>query len=177
MESVYLAELRNGVGLMSIVRATELGMKQRAAELARAGVAAPPAAVDPAVSTAMEKIAAFVPTEVIGLYVSGLGILAPTEAGGQWLLFGICALMIPLLMYLSYLLRKQKELPPPSPLTSLILGGLALVAFAAWASALPSTPFVALLGERAHLIGGFAVLVLSILMPQIAAVLGVSPKA
>jgi hypothetical protein len=145
---------------------------------ARAAAGGPPASgsgsPEAAVSTAMEKIAAFVPTEVIGLYVSGLGILAPTSDAGKWLLFCVCALMIPLIMWIGFRDNQQKNLPAPSARIALILFGLAVVAFVAWASALPSTPFISLVGERAHLYGGFAVIVLSILMPKIASLLRVA---
>ena len=66
----------------------------------------------------MEKVTAFIPSEVIGAYVALSGLLAPLyksdEFKWKWVLFFICLGLIPIVMALSYALRRKDGLPTPS---------------------------------------------------------------
>jgi hypothetical protein len=158
---------------------TELGMKQRQAETTPTAKAATaqdgPAGGtgEQAVTTAMERIAAFIPSEAIAIYVSGLGILSPKEAFGKWVLFGFCAALVPVLIWLAIRVGESKGLPAPGLRITGWHATFGLLAFAAWSAALPSTPF----GEGATAYGGFAVIVLAVVLPQIAQILGVAPRS
>jgi hypothetical protein len=59
-------------------------------------------------SSAMHKITAFIPSEIIGIYVAGFGILSPETYRAKWWIFGICILLIPIIITLEYLLRKKQ---------------------------------------------------------------------
>lgn len=160
---------------MSISQMMMLGMFQRGIQTtpkAQTTSGGPPE--QSPVSVAMEKIAAFVPTEVIGLYVTGVGIFAPVTDVGKWSIFFVCALLIPVVLGIGYWENQKKGLPPPGGRIFGLLLAMAFVAFCAWASALPNTPFLEF-GERATLVGGFVVLILSLLMPRIAVLLGAAP--
>jgi hypothetical protein len=159
---------------MSVSQMMMLGMRQRQIATTPRAQATAAGAPPSQVTIAMEKIAAFVPTEVIALYVTGLGIFAPTSAEGKWSIFFICALLIPAVMGIGYWENQKKGLPAPGGRIFGLLLAMAVVAFCAWASAMPNTPFLEF-GDRATLVGGFVVLILSLLMPRIAVLLGAAP--
>jgi hypothetical protein len=132
--------------------------------------------------SAMEKITAFIPSEVIGSYVAVLGILSPQTDVGKWIIFGICLLLIPIFMLLGYLAKKkqaekdQKTTLPPNTQHTGILLVLAAVAFVAWAMALPGTPFLSITAH-ATAIGGASVIILTTIMYKIADLFDLVPKS
>jgi len=134
--------------------------------------------------TALEKITAFIPTEVIGIYVAGLGILSGTDetapgdgTGVGWALFAFCLLVVPLLVAINVQLRNRASGTEGTvgPRKALLLCVFGAVAFIAWTAALPETPFVDL-HAYANRIGAFAVVVLGVLMPGVAQLLGLVPR-
>ena len=104
---------------------------QKTRDLARPSDEAPQKTLD----SAMEKITAFIPSEVIGSYVAVLGIISPETNLGKWVIFGICLLLIPVFMLLSYLTKKKQAKDGQSTSTSTrdtaILLVFAAVAFVA----------------------------------------------
>jgi hypothetical protein len=151
---------------------------QRQAEAGQVNAEAAAAAAAPAkptIDSAMEKITAFIPSEIIGIYIAGFGILAPVTTEGKWWIFGICVALIPLFMLLNYLRNRKRQLPVPGRGRSLVLVVCALVAFTAWASAMPNTPFLAIT-PLATQIGGFAVLVVAGILYAVADLLDIFPK-
>jgi hypothetical protein len=124
----------------------------------------------------MAKVSAFVPSEINGIYVAGVGILSPKEDAEKWLIFATCLALIPLLIWLSYLDHKKHSEAKLSGRITLILLLFAVIAFVAWAAALPGTPFQAF-SERATAIGGWAVAILAVVLYKAADALGIVPKA
>jgi hypothetical protein len=121
--------------------------------------------------SAMQKITAFIPSEVVGIYIAVFGILAPAETDNvmKWWIFGICAgLLIPFFIGIGYLAKKKKREPIPTVPVLLTLLVCALIAFAAWACALPDTPFQQVFGDSATRYGGGAVIVLAAVLYKIA---------
>jgi hypothetical protein len=133
------------------------------------------------VDTAMEKIAAFIPSEVIAIYVAGFGILSPQSNSGKWSMFGVSLVLIPVFVLLNYLQqRKHAGTDQGARLkslrrTSVIVTLFAIVAFVAWAAALPGTPFLSVT-PRATAYGGFCVVILALIMYRLADLLDVVPK-
>jgi hypothetical protein len=121
------------------------------------------------------KVTAFIPSEINGIYVAGFGILSPDSELMKWLIFAICLALIPLLLWLNYLDHKKRSAATLSVKITLALLIFALVAFVAWAAALPGTPFLAL-HAHATAFGGFAIVILAVFLPQIAGLLGIVPK-
>jgi len=126
------------------------------------------------VESALEKITAFIPSEVIGLYVSGVAIFSPQEAQTKWGIFFICLALIPAFMSLDYMLRKKRQAPIANRKTNAVLFIFAGAAFTAWAAALPDTPFLSF-SSRASQIGGWAVILLAAFMYKVAELLDVAP--
>jgi hypothetical protein len=164
---------------MSIATMTRLAATPTASLASRA---ASPTAED-VQETALEKITAFIPTEVIGIYVAGLAIFSrrPEIAATQrasWWLFSFCLLLVPLFVAVNVQLV-DRVAPAGVKLGSrkatwmVIFGG---VAFAAWAAALPESPFITL-HEQATRMGAFAVIVLGALMPGLAQLVGLVPRS
>jgi hypothetical protein len=121
--------------------------------------------------SAMQKITAFIPAEVVGIYIAVVGIVAPAQTDNvlKWWIFGICAgLLIPFFIGIGYLAKKKKKEPVPTPPVVITLLVCALLAFAAWACALPDTPFQQVLGDNATRYGGGAVIVLAAVLYKIA---------
>jgi hypothetical protein len=127
------------------------------------------------VDSAMEKISSFIPSEVIGVYVAGFGIFSPESSAGKWWIFGICALLVPVFIALNYIQQRSHSDDFPSVRIAFILLFFGLVAFIAWAAAMPGTPFLSLT-PIATAIGGWAVLILAGIMHKVADILGVVPK-
>ena len=124
----------------------------------------------------MQKIAAFIPSEIIGIYVAGLGIFSPDTDYAKWLLFGICIVLIPIIMWLDFLVQKKKEADKLSGKIKFVLLIFALVAYVAWTAAMPGTPFLSF-NENATLFGGFAVIILAVVMYRAAEVLDIVPAS
>jgi hypothetical protein len=122
----------------------------------------------------MEKISAFIPSEVLGIYVAGLGILSPESDTGKWWIFGICLTLVPVFMVLDYLERRKRSSLKLGARIGVTLLIFATLAFVAWAAALPGTPFLSL-SPRGTTIGGWAVVILAAFMYRMAAVLDVVP--
>jgi hypothetical protein len=139
------------------------------------GVTAPQKTLD----SAMEKITAFIPSEVIGSYVAVLGIISPETDVGKWVIFFICLLLIPVFMLLGYWTKKKQakagQSTPTSKRDTAILMLFAAVAFVAWAMALPGTPFLSL-NARATAIGGASVIIITLIIYKIADLLDLVPK-
>lgn len=161
---------------MSVMRMVVLAAERKEQEgkvfsLATAGEEKPGAAV----TSAMDKISADIPSEVIGLYVAGFGIFAPGSRTAKWAIFFVCLVFIPVLTVLGAMAARRKGLPVPGAKATAIVIGVAVVMFAAWCSAMPDTPFL-VFGAEATRIGGFVVLALGCLIPKLAEALDIHPK-
>src|SRR4051812_16517392 len=112
---------------MSIAKMVALGVeRQRQAETRAAAAPAEDGAAKNRVVAAMESVSAFIPSEVVGIYVAGFGILSPESDGGKWWIFFICLALIPLLIGLNYLAQVKQtgaetRLPVPFALTAFAL--------------------------------------------------------
>jgi amino acid transporter len=161
---------------MSLARMVELGIeRQQEVEAQTRGVRRAPQPAKGAVGSAMERISAFIPSEVIGIYVAGFGILSPQQDSEKWWIFAISMALIPIFMLLNFIGQRKKRNLKVSARISLVLLLFALVAFIAWAAALPGTPFLSLT-PRATAIGGWTVVILAVVMYQVADLLDVVPK-
>ncbi len=118
----------------------------------------------------LARITAFVPTEVVATYVAVLGILTPDSEGWRW---GLLAIIGGLAVFLCWYFWKtaSQALPGKALGWSIVF---ALVGLAAWASALPSSPFFSIDGYTTK-IGGIIVLIAAPIIPRLAVLVGVSP--
>jgi hypothetical protein len=122
--------------------------------------------------TALERISAFIPSEVIASYTFFLGIIRPVSPNAKWVLFGIAVLLIPIFIAVSRaeFKRSRPSDKPPSG-SAFLLFVFALLAFTAWAAALPDSPFLAL-SDMANQIGACCVFVFALLLPNLAKLSG-----
>jgi hypothetical protein len=125
--------------------------------------------------SAMQKVLAFVPAEIIGIYVAIFGIATPKSANAKWTVYAICVAVLLALMLFNYFLSRKKKETVPNWWRLLLIIGLALVGFTAWAAAMPETPFLAC-HPRATMAAGIAAPILALLMPKIAELCDVAPK-
>jgi hypothetical protein len=159
---------------MSVVAMMKLAVARQAEEERGRSSASPRKTVDGALESPIQKITAFIPSEIIGIYVAGFGILSPESAVGKWWSFGICLALIPVFTFLSYL-EQLKYGGEVKHTTILIVFAFAAIAFVAWAAALPGTPFLAIT-PNATRIGGFSVVILAAVMYKTANLIGIAPK-
>jgi hypothetical protein len=168
---------------MSIGTMMRLGYSrenEKVSVAARAAAGGPAAGDSKAIDSAMQKVAAFIPSEVIGAYVAGVGILSPDGSAGKWWLFAICLVLVPVFVALGALIQ-QKDASSAVTKRQLVrlivilvvLGG---TSFVAYASALPGSPFLEI-NDQATRVGGIAVILLAGLMYKLADLLDVVPKA
>jgi hypothetical protein len=165
---------------MSISRMVDLGIKRQHELSAPAATAAnavvpPPASIKDQAKEAFSNLTAFVPSEVVALYVAWLGLWSPQTDTAKWLAFFVCLFLIPVFMFVNYLIQKQSADSAKTKVW-IILFIFAVVAFVVWAAAMPATPFL-YFGEKVPTVAGFVVPILAALMTKIAKALGVVPKA
>jgi hypothetical protein len=123
-----------------------------------------------AVKKELGRITAFVPTEVVSTYVAILGITTPNSHVWRWVLLLVIALLA---VFLCWYFWKTASIGlPAKALTWSIV--FALVGLAAWAAALPSSPFFSFDGYSTT-IGGIAVLIAAPVIPRLATLVGVAP--
>ena len=162
---------------MSIVRMVTLAAERKEeTEKVRATAAAAGTQVqNSAVTGAMEKIATYIPSEVIGIYTAYFGILAPATQAVKWWIFGICMALIPAFLGLGYASAKKKQLPVPGGRASgvlfLMAAGLHCLVFRYAGDTVPGAR------SRRDPLGGFAVLALSYVIPKIADLLEIAPQS
>jgi hypothetical protein len=129
----------------------------------------------PSVQGSLEKVSAYIPSEVIGIYVAGLGIFAPDHVHAKWILFGVSLILVPVLVLVGQAVARKRGLPAPPGKASIVVILFAVVAFCAWAAAMPSNPLLDQFPEATR-VGGFAVIILAALLPQAANLLDITPK-
>jgi hypothetical protein len=158
---------------MSIIRMSNLAI-QREANLVE-GVEPSAGKAGPAVQGALDKIAAYIPSEVIGTYVAISGIISPQSALPKWIIFGLSLLLIPVLTLINDALARRRGQTLPSGRARLYVIRRAGVAYCAWAAALPGNPLVAYYADATR-IGGAAVILLAAVLPPLAEFLEIAPK-
>jgi hypothetical protein len=132
--------------------------------------AAPPAAAPAAngLDTALQTVTTFIPTEVLTLYVSAVAALGSSKTVdgqevGRWIPFYTFLVATPFLVWVAFATKlKTSNRPIPAapskwPIWEMVA---ATLAFAAWAFALPNTPFVQYNWYSGG-IAGFLVLIVS----------------
>jgi hypothetical protein len=124
------------------------------------------------VQAALEAIAAYIPSEALAVYLPALGIFAPREALGAWLVFGLGVLVVLLFTWLGLTKRQRKAKPSKGR----VVYGLALTGFVLYAGALPGSPFD-YLHDLAPKMLAFLALVAAFVMPEIAIRNGIRPRA
>ena len=139
------------------------------------------AAADQARSSALNQIATFIPSDVVATYVALQDIFAPGSKSTLWILFGIGIGLCILLPLLNFLASRNTPAAAGTAGTGhagwtkqIIVIAMALVAFTAYAMALPSTVFASLFSS-ATLWGAASALVLAILLPAFASAVGIKP--
>jgi len=111
----------------------------------------------------LERVARFIPSEVLAVYVPVVAILDLRGDVGRWAVFGCALALIPLILWL----RSSAEQPLGRE-RALAIWLIGTIAFVAWAAAIPSGPFQTFT-EDATRFGGAAVIVVSVLLPLFAA--------
>lgn len=143
------------------------------------------AAATPDVESSVERITAWIPTEVVGTYVALVGLFLPKSSGARWSLLVIGMVLVPVFVCVDGALvnkrgssawrarRQQGDAPKITTRQLWLCSLLAMLAFIAWAMALPSTPFVSWFANATKF-GGGAVVVLALLLPKIGELLDLS---
>ena len=118
----------------------------------------------------LARITAYVPTEAIATYVALLGLIEPGPGAPRWILLGITALIAIFLCWYFWS-GATTELPGKVLVWQCVF---ALVGLAAWASALPNSPFFSFDWYSARY-GAAAVIILSPVIPRVAERLKIAP--
>ncbi|GAB2844915.1 hypothetical protein GCM10022221_50270 [Actinocorallia aurea] len=126
--------------------------------------------------TALNRVAAFIPSEAVAVYLALWAFIDPDEPLAKWTVFGVGLALVLAFYFLAYLQRRRAvagvDGPPARSVgVTLVLLLFAVVAFTAWAAAMPGNPFTQFT-DQAVKIGGGAIIVLGVLMPKVADVLG-----
>jgi hypothetical protein len=112
-------------------------------------------------STALESIATYIPTEVLGAYIPIFALVSSTPLSGlKWLLFAVFLVATPVVVWITFAIQVAKggSGPPLNPAKWPVWAMLAAVlAFVAYAAALPGSVFHSIPGYN-DAYGGVAVL-------------------
>lgn len=164
---------------MSVTRLAQIAVSTETVndpEVEAVPVAAPGSALGRDV--ALTRVAEFIPSEVVGVYVALWALIDPRSAAGKWTVFGVGLALVPVVFVLTYMVGRRRAaaagdgVPPARSFrVSLPLLGFGIVAFVAWAAALPGNPFTEF-GDQALKFGGGATLVLGLVLPMAAEALG-----
>ncbi|MBN8625196.1 MAG: hypothetical protein J0M17_06895 [Planctomycetes bacterium] len=124
--------------------------------------------------SALDNIATFIPSEAMGVYVVGFGIMQPSEFAEKWGLFALATVAIPLVFGLRYweARRDAEQIWAAGRAWGLLF--VALVSFVVWAAAMPQSPFIAF-HPRMNLYAAVAALFLATFLPRIAKLIGWLP--
>ncbi len=125
---------------------------------------------------ALGAIVAYIPSEVILLYVAGLAAISSDSRSltGQWILFWVLLVATPLALWLTYgsrLVTAGRGLPLHPKRWPKVEMAFATIAFAAWAAALPDSPFREI-ENYGQALSGFVVLAVTVILPMVAPVVG-----
>jgi hypothetical protein len=156
----------------AVVRPAPFATGTRAAT---ASEASPGAGADPKnpAAEAIARIADYIPSEVVAIYIAGFGILQPTTSCGKWGIFALGALLVPIFVGGS-LFAVGRDAAGRIRLSVGKRAGLValgLISYAVWAAAIPQSAFVDLCPD-ANRDAAYAALVLSYLIPRAASLLG-----
>jgi hypothetical protein len=129
----------------------------------------------PAVTTALERLTAFIPTEVVAGWGAAMGMLAPRTALESWAVFAGAVVFLVVLVLLETGIRaKQSSSPADSRRRGLLLA-VAVVAFTVWAFASPGSPAAAQWGDAATRYFGVLAIAMSAILFRLAQLLGLAP--
>lgn len=142
-----------------------------------------------ALDTTLGKIAAFIPSEILALYLFMWGVANPaaTDRRTPWALFWASLGALVAYVVLNHMLdrksvaesnekiadRAKRAQGPTATKTGWVLL-MAAVAFTAYAASLPQTPFLDV-NSNANTIGAIVAAGLAIFLPMIGKLVGVSP--
>ncbi|HET8541018.1 MAG TPA: hypothetical protein VFL83_14185 [Anaeromyxobacter sp.] len=150
------------------------------AETARGGAEAAPAKPDDkaqhAVTTALERLTGFIPGEVVTAWGAAIGILTPSTKA-RWVIFGVAIAFLVAMLLIETALRDrsadEKEKTPPKRQALMVI--VAIVAFTAWAFALPGSPAAEQWGKHVTPYFGVGAIALSALLYKGGQLLGLTP--
>lgn len=129
---------------------------------------------DPAgnVQKALDAIVGWIPSEALAVYIAALAVLPPKTTTESWVWFGLGIVAVIIFAVVAGLDRTTR--PPISKLVIVTI--VAVVSFATYAAAMPSSPFLSF-DTRAVAAAGIVALLLSLLLPRLARILGISPES
>jgi peptidoglycan/LPS O-acetylase OafA/YrhL len=130
-------------------------------------------------STALAQITMYIPSDVLAIYVAVLGVMTPSSDRTKWTVFAIGAALCVCVPFLSLwaAVRSSPGQPHPRWAKQAAVALLAVIAFTAYAMAVPDTVFLTTwLRDDANRIGAASALVLSLLLPLLASGLRITPQ-
>lgn len=145
-----------------------------------------------ALDTQLGKTAAYIPSEVLGIYVAVLGLVTPgaQEWGLKRTMYVGTLLVLLLFISLRYLVERKsireannsaaaiggRSVPEPKMRYQVAAAVMAIVAFTAYYMALPGS-FFEKYWSNSTIYGAIAAILLALFLPMIGVLVGVSPEA
>jgi uncharacterized membrane protein YecN with MAPEG domain len=128
-----------------------------------------------AVTTALERLTGFIPTEVVAGWGAAVGLIGPTTALAGWVIFAVAVVFLVALLLLETALREKKSKIRTPGQRTLLMVIVAAVAFIIWAFATPGSPAATQWGTEITRYFGVAAIAVSALLPKLTQFLGLAP--
>jgi hypothetical protein len=134
-----------------------------------------PVTVTPDVAKAIAAVAAYFPTETIGVYLAVLAIIQPSSSGGRWA-FYLIFLVFSGLVVLFYAWKKEHAATGAKVMRKSVYWLLlfSTVSFTIWSATTPWTPFKDITDDAQKYAGAMTI-IFAPLLPMAAQVLGITP--
>jgi uncharacterized membrane protein len=176
------------MALTTMVRlAQERQMQIRAADAARTNTRGSGESVAPAdkeeeegqakhtLTTALERLTGFIPTEVVAGWGAAVGLIAPTTALAAWMIFAVGVVFLVVVLLIETALRDRKSKMTTDRRRKLLMVLVAVVAFVVWVFATPGSPAAAQWGKQVTPYFGVAAIAVSAVLFKLSPLLGLAP--
>jgi len=127
------------------------------------------------VTTTLERLTGFIPTEVVAGWGAAVGLLAPEKSIGSWAIFFAALLFLVILLLLETAVRDKKSATRTGGRRKLLMILVAAAAFTIWVFASPGSPAAAQWGTEMMRYFGVAAIAVSAVLFKLSQLLGLAP--
>jgi hypothetical protein len=127
------------------------------------------------VTTALQRLTAFIPSEIVTGWGAAMGLIAPKTLIATWAIFGGAGVCLVILTLLETALQDETAATRTSRAKKVLMVLFATVSFTVWAFSLPGSPAAAQWGDGATRYFGISAIVLAAVLIKVTQLGGLAP--